>query len=249
MQVNSIKTHKITIKDRDIFEILDKYISLLHEKSVVAITSKIISICEGRVVALEKADREALVEKEAEYFLPASENQYGFNITVKHNMLIASAGIDESNGNGYFVLWPSDPQLWVNKIREYLSQKHKVKHIGVIITDSKTTPLRWGVTGAAISHSGFKALNNYMQKPDIFGRPLHVTKANIMDGLAAAAVVVMGEGIEQTPLAVLEDLPFVHFQDRNPTQEELEMLRISLEDDIYAGILKKAKWRKGKTPK
>lgn len=37
-----------------------------------------------------------------------------------------------------------------------------------------------------------------------------MTKANIRDGMAAA-VLVMGEADEQTPLAVIEHVPFVAF--------------------------------------
>jgi F420-0:gamma-glutamyl ligase len=39
-----------------------------------------------------------------------------------------------------------------------------------------------------------------------------MTKVNVADALAAAAVLVMGEGSEQTPLVVIGDVPFVTFQ-------------------------------------
>jgi F420-0:gamma-glutamyl ligase len=55
----------------------------------------------------------------------------------------------------------------------------------------------------------------------------------------------MGEGSEQTPIALLEDLPFVGFQDRNPTKRELDGMRIKREDDLYWPLLSKVKWRKG----
>lgn len=259
MQVTAIKTHKITQEDNDIFAVLDKYLPKLEENSVVAISSKIVAICEGRVVPLEKVvkvgevekvvkvEKGELVEQEAELYLPASENKYGFSIAVKGNMFVASAGVDESNGNGYYVLWPKDPQTSVNAIREHLVKKHGLKNLGVVLTDSKTTPLRWGVTGIAVSHSGFAALEDYIGIPDVFGRPMHVTKTNVMDSLAASAVFVMGEGSEQTPLAIINDLPAVKFQDRNPTQKELDSLVISLDEDLYAPILKKVEWKKGKS--
>ena len=185
--------------------------------------------------------------EQAEYFLPPKYSTYGFTITMKHNVLIPSAGIDESNGNGYYVLWPRDPQKTVNQIREYLVEKHGVKNIGVIIVDSKTTPLRWGVTGVAIVHSGFDALNDYIGKPDIFNRPFKVEKVNVADGLAASAVLVMGEGNEQTPLAIVEDVSFIHFQNRNPSQQELDTLAISIDEDLYAPLLKHVPWEKGGT--
>jgi F420-0:gamma-glutamyl ligase len=66
-----------------------------------------------------------------------------------------------------------------------------------------------------------------------------------MDALAAAAVLVMGEGSEQTPLAVISDLPFVSFQEREPAAEELQQLRIAHEDDIYSPLLMSVPWHKG----
>lgn len=259
MKVTPVKTHKITKKDKNLLRILDRYlpagrqgITKLSEKSVVAVTSKIISICEGRMVKIGGTTKDELVEKEAELYLPRHMSKYDFSISIKRGIFTASAGIDESNGNGYYILWPKDPQKSANQIREYLTQKLHLKNLGVIITDSKTTPLRWGVTGVAIAHSGFEALNSYIGKPDIFGRKLQAEKLNVADSLAASAVGVMGEGNEQTPIAIIEDLsagrqdvPFVNFQSRNPTEKELNDLEISIEDDLYAPLIKSVAWKKG----
>ena len=245
MITTPIKTHKVTPEDKDIFALLKKYLLPLKERSVVAVTSKVVAICEGRVVKMEGVDKDALVKDEVEYYLPKEENKYNFFLTVKDTIMIASGGIDESNGNGYYILWPKNSQESANSIREFLVQEYGLSEVGVIITDSKTTPLRRGVTGVTLAHSGFSALNDYIDKPDIFGRHLHVTKANIADGLAGAAVLVMGEGSEQTPLAILTDLPFVTFQKRNPNAEELTDLKIPMEEDIYASILTRAPWKKG----
>lgn len=208
------------------------------------VTSKIVSICEGRVVKVGKVDKKKLIEQEADCYLPPGKNKYNITLTIKRNLLIPTAGIDESNGDGYYVLWPKNPQKTANEIREYLKNNYSLRHIGVIITDSKTTPLRRGTTGIAIAHSGFSALNNYIGKPDIFGRLLYVTKANIVDALATTAVLIMGEGNEQTPLAIIEDVPFVKFQDRNPAKSELRELQVPIKDDLYASLLKGVKWSK-----
>lgn len=246
MKVTAIKTHKITKDDRDVFAVLDKYLPSILGGSVVVVTSKILSIIEGRIVKIGEVSKDQLVAEEAELYLPASESKYNFSLTIKNSLLIPSAGIDESNGNGYYVLWPKDPQKWANDIRDYLVKKFNLKNIGVIVTDSKTTPLRWGVTGAAIAYSGFMPLNSTIGTPDIFGRVMQATKVNVMDGLAASAVVVMGESSEQTPLAVIEDVPFVQFVDHNPTEEELNELKIAIADDLYAPLLQIVEWKKGK---
>jgi len=245
MKVTPVKTHKITPGD-NLLQILDTYIRPLGENTVVAIASKIIAICEGRIEKIGEVDKDVLIEKEADFFLPRRENKYEVSLTITQNNLVATAGIDESNGDGYYILWPKNLQESANKIREHLTKKHSIKNIGVVITDSRTTPLRWGVTGLAIAYSGINPLHSYVGQKDIFGRKMEFTEESIVDGLAAAATVTMGEGAEQTPLAIVEDIPFVQFLARNPTKEELAMLKIAPEDDLYAPLLTSVNWQKGK---
>ncbi len=246
MKVTAYKTKKVIVGD-DLYKILDEYLpKKINDKSVIAVSSKIIAICEDRVAKIESEEqRDILAKKEAQAYLPREYNQYGFMITINQNIMVASAGIDASNGNGYYVLWPENPQKSANEIRKYLVKKHKLNKVGVIITDSKLTPLRWGVTGVAIAHSGFAALKNYIGTPDIFGRLMQAEKSNVADSLATAAVIEMGEGNEQKPLAIIEDVNFVQFQKRNPAKKELEGLKISIGDDVFSSILKSVKWIKG----
>ena len=75
------------------------------------------------------------------------------------------------------------------------------KNFGVLITDSHTTPLRRGVTGIALSYWGFSGVQNKVGTPDLFGRTLKMTHVNLADAFAAAAVLVMGESNESTPVA------------------------------------------------
>ena len=89
---------------------------------------------------------------------------------------------------------------------------------------------------------GFEALYTYIGKPDIFGSPLRVTQINNLDALATAAVFAMGEGAEQTPVALLRNVPRIQFLSHPPTLEEMKAVQIPLEDDIYGPLLKKAAW-------
>ncbi len=243
MKITTVRTEKVD-NNSNLFKILDKTILRMGEESILVVTSKIVALCEGSSVSTQDRAKNELIEQEADYYLPASKSKYNVTLTLKNNILTPSAGIDESNANGRYVLWPKNAQQSANAIREYLCQRFGQTKLGVIITDSKTTPLRWGTTGIALAHSGFLALNSYIGKPDIFKRMLKMTKSNIRDGLAAAAVVVMGEGNEQTPLAVIEDIPFCQFQERNPTMQEIQELVIAPEDDIYAPILQKVEWKR-----
>lgn len=245
MKVSPIKTHKITNKDKDLFQILDKYIKNISDNSVLAITSKIVSITEGRFVKMDKTKKDELIKQESQFYLPRNENPYNISFAVANNILAVSAGIDESNANGFYILWPKDPQKTANIVRGYLKKRFKIKQVGVIITDSKTSPMRWGVTAIALAYSGFKPLKDYIGRKDLFGRKFEFEKLSIIDSLATSASVVMGEGSEQTPMAVISDIPFVEFQDRNPTKKELEELNIDIDTDVYGPFLKSAKWKKG----
>lgn len=246
MIVTAYKTKKV-LKGDNLFEILDEYLpENIADKSIVAVASKIVGICEGRVEEDSSDEhRDELAKKEADLYLPREYNQYGFMITIKNGIMIASGGVDHSNVKDALVMWPSNPQKSTNEIREYLIKKYGHQDLGVIITDSKTTPIRFGVTGVAIAHSGFEALKNYVGTPDIFGRIMQAEKTNVADSLATSATVVTGEGNEQQPLCVIEDIPFVVFQKRNPTDEEIKNLRIEIGDDIYSSLLTSVDWKKG----
>ncbi|MEY4548700.1 MAG: hypothetical protein RL685_4895 [Pseudomonadota bacterium] len=246
MRTRALQTHVIPPNERDLFGILDRYVAELPERSVLAITSKIVAICEGRVRPMAGTDKQALIAEEAERYLPP-DPRYGVCLTLKQGLLIATAGIDESNADGWYVLWPSDAQRSAHAIRAHLAARHGLTELGVVITDSRSTPIRPGVTGVALAHSGFLALNDYVGKEDLFGRPLRMTKVNVMDALAASAVLVMGEGSECTPLAVIDELPFVSFRASSPTAEEVARLRIAPEDDLYAPLLTGVAWKTGRS--
>jgi F420-0:gamma-glutamyl ligase len=225
--------------------LLDAFLKDLPEASILAVTSKVVSLCENRVIPIGKSPREKLIKQESSLYLPSELSKYGHHFTIANDTLIASAGIDESNGNGNYVLWPSNPQESADRVRQYLVRRFNLTKVGVIITDSISIPLRRGTHGIALSHSGFIALKNYVGKLDLFGRPFEVSQANFVEGLAASAVLVMGEGTEQTPMALITELPFIEFNDNSPTAEELQGLHISIEEDLFAPFLKSVSWKNG----
>jgi putative folate metabolism gamma-glutamate ligase len=246
MKVTAFKTDKI-VAGPTLSEILDKHLDNVPENSVLAITSKIVGICEGRLVPIGSVDKDELVKRESHYFLDPALSKYNMSFTITHGTLIPVAGIDESNGNGQYVLWPEDPQKSANEIRAYLKKRFSMKNIGVVLTDSTARPLHYGTEGVAIAYSGFAPSNDYIGQPDLFGRPFKISISNILDALASAAVVVMGEGTEQTPIALIEDVPFVRFQDNDPSADELKSFFLShMEDDLFEPFLKNAPWQPGR---
>jgi putative folate metabolism gamma-glutamate ligase len=245
MKISTIRTEKITTSSLTLEELLDTYITSLDEGSIVAITSKVVSLCEGSVVGVAEQSKGTLVERQSQYYLSEALSKYSFSFTITNNTLIPMAGIDESNADGHYVLWPKDAQKTANHTRHYLAKKFNLQKVGVIITDSTCQPLRRGTSGIALAHSGFRALRDYVGMKDLFGRPYKVTQANISGGLAAAAVFAMGEGNEQTPICIASDLSSVEFQPADPTRKELYELRIDMHEDLFAPFLESVTWEKG----
>lgn len=242
MKISAIKTHLIEVGE-SLFSLLDIYLPRLEEKSILAITSKIISLSEGQIVP-ETVEKEELIKQESDFYLN-TVNPYNVLLTIKNGILIPSAGIDASNGKGVYILYPQDIFASARKIWEYLRSKHQVDELGVIITDSHTTPMRWGVTGIGIGWCGIEPLNNYIGEPDCHGRPLHFTKVNVIDALAVSAVFAMGEGSEQTPLALLTDVHKVTFLNHPPAQDEIESFKIPMDKDLYGPLLREGDWIEG----
>lgn len=247
MIVRPLQTGRIQIVEQSLFRLLDRHVDAMDEGTVLAITSKLVALCQGRFFRVDAVDKQTLIEREADAFLPPQRNPHHVALTITGRRLIPSAGVDESNGDGHYLLWPERPQCVANAVRAYLRDRFSLRAVGVLITDSTTAPLRCGVTGMALAHSGFLALNDYVGAKDVFGRSLRLTKANVAEALAAAAVLVMGEGNEQTPLALITELPFVTFQDGDPTEAELDALRIQPEDDLYAPLLQGVRWKTRRT--
>lgn len=229
----------------DITGLLAESLDRVPERSVIAITSKVVSLCEGRALPVSEYSKDELIEREADLFIPRSENKYGVYLAIKNNMLAPTAGIDESNTGGYYVLWPKDPQASANRCWEFIRSHFSVKHAGIIITDSTSSPMRLGVTGKSIASCGFCPMVSRIGHTDLFGKPLKQTRINMADALAASAVLVMGESDEQTPIAIIEDVPFVEFSDHAPTAEQLKAWSVEMEDDLYASFLMRMDWRKG----
>jgi F420-0:gamma-glutamyl ligase len=230
-----IKTRPILPPIDDIYPVIDEYLPPLREDDVVIITSKILAIHQGRCVKIsDDVRKDALIEQEADYFIPRSEVPFqAATLTIKEHVLIPSAGIDESNANGYYVLWPTEVNTLVKDLCIFLKKKYRLNRLAVIATDSHTTPLRWGVLGIAIGFYGLEPLLDYRGKTDIFGRTLKITQKNIVDALAVMGVTVMGEGSECTPMTIIRGAQCVEFTD----EDTYHKLIIPKEKDIYKPLL------------
>ncbi len=174
--------------------------------------------------------KERLIRAESDLAIPT---KYVW-LTLKDGMVMASAGIDESNANGKLILLPRDSFKSARFLRKALRRKYGVKRLGVLVTDSRTIPLRAGVAGVALGYAGFRGIKDYRGTCDIFGRKFIYSRTDVADGLAAAAVLVMGEGNEQQPLALIEKVP-AEFCDKIDRGE----LHIDIQDDMYQPLFAK----------
>lgn len=230
-EILPIKTRVVQPPKDEIWDILETL--KIKEGDIVFITSKILGIHQGRCVSTSGTNKEDLIKAEATHWLPY-ENRGGFkvNLTVADNILIPNAGIDESNANNHFILWPKNPDALCQEIRKYLIKNHNIKNLGVVSTDSHTTPLRWGVTGITTGFAGIKPLQDIRGTSDIFGREIHVTQVNRLDPLTSLAVLTMGEAAECTPIVILRGYKDITFCDKSNMND----FKIPPEIDLYQPI-------------
>jgi F420-0:gamma-glutamyl ligase len=147
--------------------------------------------------------------------------------------------VDLSNAPpGYAILWPRQPWAWAAALRAQLQAHDGVHDLGVIITDSQVTPLRQGVVGLALAYAGLEGVQNEVGRPDLYARPLTMTRKAVADGLASAAVLLMGEADERTPFVLIRGAP-VRFTDRAIDPSET---RIDPRQDLFAAVYHDQVW-------
>jgi len=202
---------------------------ILRRGDILAVASKIVSACEGRVVTLTdvhvtaQAKRlshrwrlderlAAVVAMEADEILGGVN---GFLLTMKNGILTPNAGVDLKNSPpGTATLWPTNPDRSASQLRKSLEHRYKAQ-IGVEVVDSHVTPLRLGTVGLAISVSGFVPIQDHRNVRDLYGRRIRVTQANIADDMASAAHILMGESSERIGAVLIRGSAVRH----DPTED------------------------------
>jgi coenzyme F420-0:L-glutamate ligase/coenzyme F420-1:gamma-L-glutamate ligase len=191
-----------------------------EDGDIVAVTQKIVSKAEGRLRrladvrpgarALELARATGKDASLAELILEESRAVLRTRpdlVIVEHRLglVLANAGIDRSNTGGDHdcaLLLPLDPDASAARLRATLEQASGVR-LGVIITDSVGRAWRKGTVGLAIGVSGVAPFVDLRGRCDRGGRTLQASEIAPADSLAAAAVLVMGEAAENTPVALI----------------------------------------------
>lgn len=233
MELIPIKTRRVDPPKDNLFAVLEEALTDVREGDVVLISSKIVAIGEGRCIPATEYNKEQLLEQEADILVP--RDYWGAPLTVVHHAFIGTAGIDESNAGDYVVLLPEDPFASARVIHAYLKERFSVQSIGVVITDSHSQPMRFGASGISIGFWGINPLENCIGQKDLFGREMKMEKANIVDGLAAGATVVMGEVAQCQPIVIARDVPDLQFTEGNMQ----DALFVPYADDTFRVLYEK----------
>lgn len=180
---------------------------IAEDGDILAVTSKIVSKVEGRIV--EAADREAAITAETVRLVAERAHAEGTGTTRivenRQGLVMAAAGVDASNApDGHVLLLPEDPDRSARELAAALRARLGIR-LGVILTDTLGRPWREGQTDAAIGAAGVVVLHDLAGTVDAGGKPLHVTAPAVADELAAAAELVKGKA-DGRPVAVIRGL-------------------------------------------
>lgn len=232
-----------------IIETADKENVNINTGDIIVIAQKVVSKADGRVIQLrtvkppDRAKEVAeitskdprlveLVLKEAKRIVKASQDI--LIVENKRGLVCINAGIDKSNvsGEDSFTLLPEDSDESARKIRAEI-MKLTGKRVAVIISDTYSRPFRRGQVGFAIGLAGINPFKDYRGQRDLFNCILRVKNVALADEIASAAELVMGQGVEGIPVAII----------KNARRAELvgtfsaKNLNISKEEDLFKGTI------------
>ncbi|HEV7847116.1 MAG TPA: coenzyme F420-0:L-glutamate ligase [Thermoleophilaceae bacterium] len=176
----------------------------LADTDVLVIAHKVVSKAEGsvrRLAEIEPGERaealaaehrkdarlvQAVLDESAELLRAVN----GTLVCLTHHGLVcANAGVDQSNAStegGELILLPRDPDASAARLRAEIESLLGVRP-AVVIADSFGRAWRLGQTDVALGAAGVVPLDQWIGRPDGFGRDLHVTSIAVADSIAAAA--------------------------------------------------------------
>lgn len=222
----------------------------LQDGDVVVVAQKVISKADKRMFRLrdvapsERAKQLAnltgkssrfveLVLRETKKVLKATRDV--LLVEDRRGLVCINAGIDKSNveGKNNFALLPENPDASARKCRQEI-QRITGKDVAVVICDTYSRPFRRGQVNFAIGAAGICPFRDYRGKKDLFDQVLKFKNVAVVDEIAAASELLMGQGNEGTPVVVLRGL-----SDHVELREDCtaEDLKISSREDLFRGAL------------
>jgi coenzyme F420-0:L-glutamate ligase/coenzyme F420-1:gamma-L-glutamate ligase len=222
----------------------------IEDGDIVVISQKILSKAEGRVIDLKNVSpsRKAkliagrtgknarlveLVLKETKKWLRISREI--LLVEDKRGLVCINAGIDKSNVEGVdnYALLPADPDLSAEVIQKEIFESTG-KRVAVVVCDTYSRPFRRGQVNFAIGIAGIEPFKDYRGKRDMFGQILKVKNVAVVDEIAGAAELLMGQASEAIPVVVIRGLKMSGLQKRGQKTREL---LISRREDLFKKAL------------
>lgn len=201
----------------------------LEPGDILAVTQKIVSKAEGRLVnladvipspaAVRLAGESQKDPRLVEVILRESHHVMRVRaglILVRHRLgfVCANAGVDHSNVRGeggeaqdWVLLLPEDPDASARRLQQSMLASTGVAP-GVVILDSHGRAWRMGTVGVAVGVAGMPALLDLRGRPDLFGFRLQVTQVGTADEVAGAASIVIGQAAEGVPAVHVRGYPY-----------------------------------------
>ena len=223
------------IADKDIFVIASTVVSkaiglTFFEKDIIpSAEAEKIAKLNGKDPRFVQAilDESVEVLTEAPFMLVRNKNGH----------VCINAGIDASNVGGDRLLkLPEKPDFHAEKIGKAIEEKTK-KKISVIITDTNGRAFKEGQTNVAVGLYNIKAIRQWIGEKDLYGKVLEISEEAVVDEIAGAANLLMGEGGFGYPVVVVRGLDLY----TNEKVSVKEMYRKNEKDLIVQGLLKMKK--------
>ena len=202
----------------------------IRNDDVLVVGQKAVSKSEGRLVDIDKirASKRAVqvarrtgksggfvevVLRDARKVVRADRE--AFIVRTKHGWTCLNGGADKSNVEGpvTYALLPEDPDASARRLRSRI-RRLTGRSVGVIICDKHSRPFRRGQVEETIGIAGLNPMVDYRGQRDLFGYRLRFKNVAVADELAAAAELVMCQGREAIPAAIIKGLKRVRFQER-----------------------------------
>ena len=195
----------------------------LRSGDVVAVTQKVVSKAERRLVDLGEVEPSPFAQRLAqqtdkdprlvEVVLRESRRIVRMDrgvliVETHHGFVCANAGVDHSNipGEDFVSLLPLDPDASAERLYRAFLERAGAQ-TAVLITDSFGRPWREGTTEVAIGVAGMPPIQDYRGLSDTQGHLLRTTEVALADELASAAGLVM-EKLSGVPVAILRGFAY-----------------------------------------
>jgi coenzyme F420-0:L-glutamate ligase/coenzyme F420-1:gamma-L-glutamate ligase len=231
--ISAVKQNGILVEDGDIF----------------VVAQKVISKMEGRIVEIDKVKPSERALKIASVTgrdpriveLVLSESKRVLKVSPqtmivedKRSIVNINAGLDKSNiqGENRYALLPEDPDKSARGLRLRI-EKLTGRKVGVIICDTYSRPFRRGQVNFAIGLGGIEPFVDYRGESDLFSYTLQVKFTAVADELASAAELVMGQGSEAVPVAVIKGFNYLAVDESFSSNS----LIISEDEDLFKNVL------------